>query len=294
MSQENNFIEGRNEVRYSEQQILDVWGEMHVPEGQGKDLAWKKLMGAIGGQPEKKQLSSRWLHVYSLAASLAILLMGSAASYFFFAKTTLNTGRGETISYRFPDETEAVLNADSRISFRKFGWKNNRRLTLEGEAFFHVSQGGGFRVETSEAEVLVVGTSFNVYSREGSFRVTCEKGVLVVSARHFEASDTLTGEQALEINQYNGQYDVRHYATGKRPAASWVSGEFYYDNTPLHEVFSEIERQFDVNVLLPEHLKNRRYSGFFRNDNLAEALNLVCIPMNVSFSVDKERQVRIN
>ena len=283
----------RNEVKYTEQQVLDVFGEMHVPAGEGKDAAWNRLMEAIAEQPEKRKLLSGHSFVFALAASLALLMLGMATVYLLRAKTTIHAERGELVSYRLPDETEVTLNADSRVAYRKFGWKKNRRLTLEGEAFFQVSHGGDFRVETSEAEVLVVGTSFNVYSREGTFRVNCEKGVLLVSAWHFEMPDTLTGEQAIEINHYNDLYDIRRYETVNRPAASWITGEFSYEDAPLYEVFSEMERQFDAKIMLPDQIKNRRYTGHFRNNNLTEALNLVCIPMNVSFSVDKDKQVMV-
>ena len=40
-----------------------------------------------------------------------------------------------------PDHSEVVLNADSEITYKKSNWDTNRKLELQGEAYFKVAKG---------------------------------------------------------------------------------------------------------------------------------------------------------
>jgi len=62
-----------------------------------------------------------------------------------------------------------VLNSKSTISFNKTDWKNNRQLTLDGEAYFKVEKGSTFTVNTNNGSVTVLGTQFNVNSTRRFF-----------------------------------------------------------------------------------------------------------------------------
>jgi ferric-dicitrate binding protein FerR (iron transport regulator) len=77
-------------------------------------------------------------NVFKIAA-IAFLL---TSSYFLFfnSTTTFETSIAQTQSFQLPDESEVTLNAASKITFHKKSWKENRNLTLEGEAYFQVQK----------------------------------------------------------------------------------------------------------------------------------------------------------
>ncbi len=67
-----------------------------------------------------------------------------------------------------PDSTVVTLNAWSEIKYPRKFKKKNREVSFKGEAFFVVKpdKTRPFRIKTSELKIEVLGTSFNVNSRE--------------------------------------------------------------------------------------------------------------------------------
>ena len=76
--------------------------------------------------------------------------------------------KGERMQLIFQDGSRATLNAETRIKYpRKFGF-SERKVELEGEAFFEVSPNKGrpFIVDMKDINVKVLGTTFDVKARE--------------------------------------------------------------------------------------------------------------------------------
>lgn len=63
---------------------------------------------------------------------------------------------------------------------------------------------------------------------------------------------------------------------------SWREGFFYYDNAPLVQVVEELQRQYNIKDLdLSNNALKYRYTGFFRKDNLPDALQSVFLPLKL-------------
>lgn len=72
--------------------------------------------------------------------------------------------KGERMQLIFQDGSRAMLNAETRIKYpRKFGF-SERKVELEGEAFFEVSPNKDrpFIVDLKDVSVKVLGTTFDV------------------------------------------------------------------------------------------------------------------------------------
>ncbi|MCB4800365.1 FecR family protein, partial [Neotamlana laminarinivorans] len=94
-----------------------------------------------------------------VAAVLVVLL---TSSYFLFFNNTksFETQIAQTETFKLPDESEVILNAQSKLSFSKKEWETNRNLKLQGEAFFKVTKGEKFTVNTKAGSIQVLGTQF--------------------------------------------------------------------------------------------------------------------------------------
>ncbi len=120
----------------------------------------------------------------SLAASLVLLL---GLFYYLWAtgdvwgqkEKIYRTGFGERLEIELDDESMVTLNANSTLHWAE-GWSKDkaRKVTLEGEAFFKVKKKNGipFTVHTNDVAVVVLGTSFNVDSREAKTKVYLDEG----------------------------------------------------------------------------------------------------------------------
>ena len=68
-----------------------------------------------------------------------------------------------------PDGSKMTLNAQSNATYKPYLWMINRQVKLNGEAFFEVQKGENFEVLSGLGSTEVLGTSFNIYSRENSY-----------------------------------------------------------------------------------------------------------------------------
>lgn len=273
-----------------EEKISFVTDRYRVPGTLTNDEAFTKLMERIEGgelsSPESARNKFRILYI-SAAASVA-LLVALFLSYRELRPVKISTGTGEKQVAELPDGTSVYLNAMSEIRYSLKKFQNNRRLRLNGEAYFEVKHGSVFAVESSHGKIMVLGTSFNVNSRDEYFKVSCFTGRVLVETD--SQSDTLgPGESLSYIN--------REYRKQREPdisrALAWRDGKFYYESTELRFVLDEIERQFGVSIEA-SGIEHRRFTGSFYSGNLEEALQIVCIPMDLEFQILEPGKVKIS
>jgi ferric-dicitrate binding protein FerR (iron transport regulator) len=222
----------------------------------------------------------------SVAASIFILF---GIWHFVFNQPEINilAAKGEHINYQLPDGSIVALNAESDITYKKESFSKKRSLEMEGEAFFNIQKGGNFVIRTKFADIQILGTSFNVYARENSFKVSCITGKIRVESDN--QSLTLTpGESAVLFNNILSIFRDKNIQT----VANWRNGEFYYESTPLDYIFEEIERQFNVTFVLPK-METKLFTGSFTNNNLANTLDIVCIPMGLNYEIGNNGKIRI-
>ena len=104
----------------------------------------------------------------------------SLASTPHVSEQELPTPRGGEFRNTLEDSTEVWLNADSRLTYPETFDGSQRRVTLEGEAYFKVAKDATkpFVVVSGSQEVRVYGTEFNVcaYSDEKDIRTTLVEG----------------------------------------------------------------------------------------------------------------------
>ncbi|MGV8135360.1 MAG: FecR family protein [Mangrovibacterium sp.] len=221
------------------------------------------------------------------AAAVIFIVLGYYTVSTVLGKENIRTAVAEHSSVTLPDSTGITLNAATKISWDKNSFAGERAVKLSGEAVFDVTKGGRFVIETRNGTVEVLGTRFNVFSREDEFRVSCLRGKVRVSS-HQGQQILLAGEEA-ELT-HDGL--VKQQKNNIETAISWTEGIFYFEDKPLVSIFDELERQFNVSVRYEEK-KDRLMTVGFSNKSLQEALDVICIPMNLDYEIQQDRNVRI-
>ena len=61
----------------------------------------------------------------------------------------------------------------------------------------------------------------------------------------------------------------------------WMEGEYHFNNATLDEVFTEMERQFNIEINVPRSIMDHLFTGSFISQNIDTALYQVCWPMNL-------------
>jgi transmembrane sensor len=264
--------------------IASHTAEMKTP-GFDKEQVWAKLAKKKSAKEKKTLQLFNYRNLLKYAAVFVLLLAG----YFYVTNldTSISADLAEKRSFNLPDNSEVVLNAGSKVNYNKNSWNKERVLSLEGEAFFNVANGKKFAVETAQGIVSVLGTEFNVQSRNNHFHVSCYEGLVRVS---FNGEDIqLPAGNSVIIE--HGRIVARQEISGTKPG--WMLNESSFENMTLENVVAEMERQYGVTISLENVDEKMRFSGAFTHKDLEAALKTVCVPLQLKYTIDKQRGIII-
>ena len=226
---------------------------------------------------------------YKISGVAAILIAGLFIAFQFFGSSTVSYGTtlNEEQILTLPDKSTVYLNSNSKLSYSDSNFKDNRILYLEGEAFFEVQEGTKFIVNTPVSQVEVLGTSFNIKSRNNFSEVDCYTGKVKVT--DFQENEAiLTPFQ--RFSNYNGKFEVSKFSNQD---PGWIGlRKSSFNNTPLYVVINELAIQYNVNINTDSIDTNTNFSGSFSHDNLENALESVTLPFQIDFVI-KENQVTL-
>ena len=202
--------------------------------------------------PRKYRMIENWWN-WAIAASLLLLFS------LFFYQTGLpeflqkkdivyQTGFGERMQITLNDGSLITLNANSKLKWDENWEHEGKRIAiLDGEAFFEVEKKNGipFTVETEDVSVVVLGTSFNVDSREEKTEVYLEEGKVNLKLRN--EPDLKNVKASREIVMKPGdqvRYSVREKKVERSEgqtmitAAAWKNNVLNFKNMKFSEVLN--------------------------------------------------------
>lgn len=258
--------------------IKETSSSLEVPEFD-VDAAWDSLQQSKSKEQPKVFTLAPYKAFLRIAAVIAILLAGSFL-YLSNLNETISTEYAENKNITLPDTSEVILNAESELAYSEKKWETNRNVKLKGEAYFKVAKGKKFTVATTQGMVTVLGTQFNVETRDNYFEVTCFEGLVSVS---FNGKETKlpAGNSFLAIN---GKSAMNKATIDGKP--SWLTNESSFRSIPLRYVMDELQRQFNINVSTENIDVTQLYTGSFSNENLELALKSISVPLQIKFKLE--------
>jgi ferric-dicitrate binding protein FerR (iron transport regulator) len=218
-------------------------------------------------------------------AAVFIILIGIYFLFIYKSYTTFQTTTAENKEFILPDSSIVIMNAQSRISFHDKSWSKEREVILKGEAFFKVSSGSRFDVETDAGIVTVLGTHFNVKSRTDYFEVICYEGLVRVDSH--DESVELPAHHMFRI--LNGE--ITKVSDIMRESPSWIESESSFRSVPLDQVIREFERQYNVTVTTVNVDLDQLYTGGFMNNDILMALQSITIPLNLDYQNIRNQKI---
>lgn len=252
---------------------------------------WSELSSKIDAKPAGRSIKINYkATTWAVAASFLVLL--GFASFMKFYTVTIQTPNAKHQLATLPDGSTINLNADSKLSYHPYWWRFSREINFEGEGFFEVEKGKKFSVTSANGQTQVLGTSFNIFSRNEVYKVTCITGSVKVTSKTKD-SVVLKPNSKAEI-QRNGSILV-HQNIETYPEISWKNNIFLFTAVPIREVFYEIERQFGIRIKTDRLDKHALYTGnFSRELDVEEVLNYVCIAVDLNFSKSSAKEYVIS
>ncbi len=248
---------------------------------------WARLIGAIRDVTSGRTLAVAATMAACLMLGLGLLLTwnswqrgGQRSAPEAIAALRFETRHGEQLSHRLADNSLLHLNTDSAVTIR---YSKNERLVIltAGQADFEVTHEPHrvFRVIAGPAEVVDLGTRFDVRLDHDATVVTVVEGLVAVGASaipekpgadpgqgHAPQFTQLSANQQIRVAE--GAWPATPVAVDAQRATAWLHQQIVFDHEPLEHVVAEFNRYSakPIRIATPA-LATLEVSGVFASDD---------------------------
>lgn len=165
------------------------------------------------------------------------------------------------------DNTVVWLNAGSRLVYPTFFNGKTREVLLFGEAFFEVSKNAEkpFIVKTSDIEIKVLGTQFNVsaYAEDKVIQTVLKEGSVAIrqnNAAFFDNEIVLKPNQMASFAKTSNE--TKLYDVDASYYTLWTKGLLSFDDVDFNRILKKVERFYNISVSFSEPIMGTiRISG---------------------------------
>jgi transmembrane sensor len=266
------FIELRKS--WSLQQALQVENTIDV------DVEWAELSKKIGitEAPVSRKLEPQSRRKFFRIAAVLLLLIIPSLTYFLFFMPSgedLLFADQQVVESTLPDGTQVSLNAGSSLHYPSRFKGDERKVSLEGEAFFDVAHNKdkAFVIDAKEMQIKVLGTSF--YVNTNAVNNTMEVVLMTGSVRlDYNGKQMFLepGDKAVVLTK---QGEIVKQENSDPNLLAWKTRNLRFDDTPLKIIIDVLKKVYhkDIVLLNPE-IGNCRITATFEGQSL-EAVLLV-------------------
>lgn len=275
-----------NPDKYNKKEVA-FFEKVDIPFEQSKEDIWAKIAPQLTEQkspifeektPQKetKVVSMQW---WKMTVAATMLLFVGTGLFCRLYTTTITTQKGEFVSHTLPDGSTIDLNAASSLAYQPYWWKINRSISFEGEGFFEVEKGQKFLVVSTKGTTQVLGTSFNISTRNNGYKVYCVTGKVKVTDNKNQKEAILTPNLFVDLDE---GLQVAEKPTEQ--VLAWKNHKFNFEAEVLPNVLKELEQQYNISIQTEKKIKTLQYTGYFKKTKDPESiLNLICQSFGFTF-----------
>jgi transmembrane sensor len=237
------------------QQALNDSSGMNEMQPAEREALKKELYSSIAhrvGFKEKKRfipVIALNQSLYKIAASVLIICSIGVVWYLnnpvVLTEVAANTMRevrtnyGERLTVTLPDQSSVVLNGNSKLRYAEnWSQSSEREVWIDGEGFFavqHTTNHQKFVVHTREGlDVEVLGTKFNVKSRENGSEVLLTEGKVKLNVGNKSDNSVYLEPGELATVKKN---KLSKRVVEDKQYTSWVRSKLFFDKTTLRFPF---------------------------------------------------------
>ncbi|OEK04125.1 FecR family protein [Roseivirga misakiensis] len=249
----------------------------------------------------------------SVLVVFSILLLTLAGGFFFTDRApvavktpvarqiTKTTSKGQRSSILLRDGSKVTLNSESTITYDDSFGLNNRRIQLDGEAFFEVTKNKNlpFTVTSTHLVTRALGTSFNVrdYEDEENASIALATGEVKVNRTDVSLKDAkviLSPNEQITVDKTSKEWLKTIFNPDY--VLSWKENNLYFNDMYLSDIIKTLERWYNVNItVVGKGVEKLKYEGTgkFERQSLENILGSLGYTMGFESSVN-EKQIIIH
>lgn len=288
--------------------ICDLWHSCDVALSDDKEVDHalerlrKQILLSFSYNNKKKQRSFRW---QSVAAVFLVMLSLGYAIYTHHTtprnptraliQNQLITAVGSKGRFILPDSSIVWLNSGSKLTYPESFEKDYRKVTLEGEAYFQVTEDRAkpFIVKAGEVDIDVLGTSFNIsnYPASSTIETVLLSGSIRANINATGETTRLIPDQLLTYRKETGKTEIEITSSGYH--IDWIKDRLIFDYDRLSDIIISLEGWYAVQIDCPKTFADeQRLSFTVRGENLEEILQSMSFIIPIKYSIENN-QVKI-
>lgn len=281
-------------------------------EKYGNNLDEEKLLFELFDDNSKKELSSNFEDALELkilekeeASSTKVrkmyplrIAVGIAASLIFILgitwlnwpepelKTISESTQGSNREVVLPDGTTVHLNNNSSLSYREDFNSIDRKLELNGEAYFEVARDESkpFIVESGNSTTTVLGTSFNIRNRdiENDIVITVTHGKVSFASHNNQLQEQifLTADQMASYSKKENV--ITKGEAENRNNLFWQTGSLQFNSASVSQVIEDLQIAYGCNVKVGNSdILTCPFTGNFENESIENIMQVLAFSLNL-------------
>lgn len=298
-----------------------LWSDNHlfpqIDEEVARRMKSRVMASASAEQAKEKTIGRRefpyWLRV---AAVLVPLIAFTLVFYWINGEGNRleSNDSSEVISYVekinpkgqkstlvLSDGSMVILNADSKLVYKESFDRYERRVVLEGEAFFNVKRDASrpFVIVTDQITTTVLGTSFSVRAYPGGAHVKVAVASGRVAVQELNSQSQPGEDQGLllipgEMGVYGrANKTLNKTSFDERDLFGWKDGLIYFKNANINEIKARLEQWYGVTIVMEKQISlEKDFSGAYKNKTLELVLNSLAFVYDFNYEI-KDKMIRI-
>jgi ferric-dicitrate binding protein FerR (iron transport regulator) len=258
-----SFHDTKDLIRTAENALKSDARRIHAIDPETTEQ-WRRLKSTLESTQRisDERIAVSWKvflkPAFSFSLVCVLLVIGSILWLRYSSSRIYETAKGQHSTILLQDSSEITLNYLSELKVQRSPFEKARRVSLKGEALFHVRKNGTpFIITTDIGTVQVLGTQFNVRVRDEKMEVAVLSGSVRLSVFKDgkDSSIILTRGQISQCARNN--YPGLPASLPFSDYPGWLQGKLTAYRSSLESVCRDLESQLDIKI----KIENPRLSG---------------------------------
>lgn len=198
---------------------------------------------------------------------------------------SVTTPPGERVAMVLSDGTRVYLTSNSYLKYPSSFEDDKREVTLVGRAYFEVNKSKiPFVVNTSDMEIEVLGTSFDVESRtnHNNSNVILVEGSVKVNTEH--ESLIIKPNEQLSIQRSTNKSTIT--TVDSKLLTMWKDGVLIVRGQSFEELLENLSAWYGVKIIDRTTVPaGEKFNGRFDREDTEAAIKAVCISARIKYKI---------
>ncbi len=203
----------------------------------------------------------------------------------------ISVKKGQKININLPDGNKISINSNSTIKYPANFEGTDKKIFIEGEAFFEFSENNIIPIYVIVKDVILQGfnSSFNIktYANNTSAEITVTKGWLTLNNPNANISESII-EQG-QTGYYSDELPLLVSDNQNKNFLAWKTGQLHFDEMPLKKVAETLTEFYEIPVQIDGRIKYCNFSSDYNNVELKKIIEDIQRALNTDINIQNNK-----